>query len=176
MSSNLLVGSENTIEVPCKAKFVSPGTKPKLVSFIAVFTRLSRSDSKTLKKNLANQLRRVRLIAKDLVLLEKDNVALDDDKLSLVTEDDISTQLTEDEKSSHRAKLESELDAIEEEMTSTMRDNLHDIKNLELSNKKVAEYSPELVEEMLNIEPYYMALREGLNQSNGVYQEQRSKN
>jgi hypothetical protein len=174
--SSLLIGSEPTIEVPCKAKFVSPGTKAKEVNFIVIYTRLSRSASKESKKVISEHIRRVRFIAKELFLLEQDDVALDEDKVVSIKPDERLTPLTDDEKSEKRHTLEAELERIEGEMTSTIRDNVHSIKNLELSNKKIAEYSPELIDDMLNIEPYYIALREGLNQSNGVYQEQRTKN
>ena len=174
--TSLLIGSEETIEVPCKASFVSAGTKATEVVFVAVFTRLSRADSKKLNKRIAIFLRRIRVIAKDIMLLDHDGIAFDENKLVLITEGDELTPLTDDEKQTHRTDLENELDGIEDNMTAEITTNLHDIKNLKLSNKKYAEYSPELVTEMLNIEPYYIALREGLHKSNGVFQDKRAKN
>ncbi len=174
--TSLLIGSDKTIDVPCKALFISPGTKPTEVNFTAVFTRLSRTESKKLNKRIAGLLRQVRALGKDIMLLEHDDIAFDEQKLVIVSEADELTVLSEKEKASHREKLEAELERLEESMTSEITTNLHNIKNLKQSNNKNAEYCDELVKEMLDIEPYYIALREGLNKSNGVYQDKRTKN
>ena len=52
----------------------------------------------------------------------------------------------------------------------------HNIKNLKNSKRKVVEYCPELVAEMLDIESYFNALCDGLGRSNGVYLDKRAKN
>lgn len=176
--SSLLIGSEKTIEVTCKALFQSTGSKPTEVAFIAEFTRLSRSDSKKRNIKVSDFLRDIRSKGRDIMLLEHDHITLTESgKLALIESgDDESKVLTDEEKETHRLKITAELDEIGKQMDTEITNSLHNIKNLELSNKKIAQYSPELLAEMLENEPYYLALREGLRKSNGVFEEKRTKN
>lgn len=176
--SSLLIGAEATIEVPCKALFQGAGSKPIEVTFIAEYTRLSRSDSKKRNIKVSDYLRAIRSKGRDIMLLEHDRITLSDSgKLALIeTDDDDSKPLTDEQKETHRLTITAELDEIGSKMDTEIINSLHNIKNLELSNKKVAKYTPELLAEMLENEPYYLALREGLRKSNGVFEEKRTKN
>lgn len=174
--SNLLVGTEATIEIPCKAIFQSAGTKPVEASFIAVFTRLSRSDGKKADKELTNQLRRLRAIGKDTLLLEHGDIAIDEGKLVPIKDDDDLTPLTDEEINKRRDELDAEAEAIGKEMDTRITNSLHNIKNLMNTDKKPVEYSHELVAEMLDYDPYFIALRDGLRKSNGVVESKRTKN
>ncbi|NQY62632.1 MAG: hypothetical protein HRT38_02725 [Alteromonadaceae bacterium] len=184
---NLLIGSENHIDVKCKALMESNGKKVE-VSFIAVFTRLKRSESHALGQRINDAQRNIRLIGREILLLEHDNVACiaveegeekGKDKLVLITgNNDTADQvpLTDAEKTTHRIRLDNEIDEINRELDEEITKNLHNIKNLMNVNRKNVEYSKELVVEMLDIEPYFNALCDGLSRSNGVYLDKRAKN
>ena len=152
---NLLIGSENTIDVKCKALMENNGIKIE-VSFIAVFTRLKRSESNALGKRINDHQRGIRLIGREILLLEHDNVVCTGKeeseekceengkkKLVLITSNNDTADLeplTDEEKSTHRIRLDNEIDDINQKLDEEITKNLHNIKNLKNSKRKVVEY------------------------------------
>ena len=179
-----LIGNTPKVDVLCTAKFLE-GKKKIEVPFNAIFTRLSRKENKSLKQRINDAMLELRSLSKDLVILDQNTACLSDDgKITLadaryfktLDEDVEPNYLDDDEKAQQRASINDKLDNISENICEEIRTGLHEIKNLKNTNGQLIQHSDELVEEMLNNEGYFTALREGLYSSTGVFEEKRAKN
>ncbi len=180
---SVLVGTTPKIKVACTALTEEDGQKIK-VPFTAVFTRLNRKANKELQKRIQELMRELRAVAKDILVIEGSSPAKDDGG-SFVTaalnddqepKDSKLTLLSSDEIEQARELKAQQADAIGEKLTQEIIDHLHSIEKLKDQTGKVVAYSEELRDEMLEWEPYFIALREGLNKATGTYQEERVKN
>lgn len=151
-----LIGTTPTIKVACIANFEENGKKIP-VKFTAVYERLTRQSHKALQKRLQEMLRQLREVAKKVMVLEeKDDL----------TDDDIA----------QRNSLDEELNKLQNIINTEIKGHLKAIENLKGADGSLLDYSEELVDDMLNYEPYFVALRDGLYKSTGVYEEQKTKN
>ncbi|MDO6489296.1 hypothetical protein Q4503_16495 [Colwellia sp. 6_MG-2023] len=179
-----LIGNTPKVDVLCTAKFLE-GKKKIEVPFNAIFTRLSRKENKSLKQRINDAMLTLRALSKELVILDQDNACLSDDgKITLADArylktlgDDIDPNyLDDEEKAKQRESINDKLDNISESICAEIRAGLHEIKNLKNAKAETVQHSDELVEEMLNNEGYFTALREGLYASTGAFEEKRAKN
>lgn len=174
-----LIGTASKINVACKANIEENGKKLS-VSFIAVFSRLTRQNHKDLQKRLSDMIRQVRAFAPDAIKLDETTVAIDSDgklttDLNDIRDNDLNI-LSAAEKEEKRKAIESEIEALNSTVDKEIKDHLHDIQKLEDEQGKTIAYSDELVDEMLTFEPYFVALRDGLYKATGTYSEQKRKN
>lgn len=179
-----LVGSTPKVDVLCKAHFLEGGAKTT-VPFNAIFTRLTRKANKALKQKIQDAMNELRALSKDLLILDQDIACLSaDDKIVLadarylkaLKEDEEPNYLTDEKKTTLRSNIDNQLESIGESICKEIRDGLHDIQNLKGLDKQIISYCPELLEDMLDNEGYFNALREGLYKSTGAFEEKRAKN
>lgn len=179
-----LIGSTSTVDVLCKAQFLEGGKKTT-VPFNAIFTRLTRKANKALKQKIQDAMDELRALSKELIILSQDDACFGEDNkiiladaryLKTLDDEEDPKYLTDTEKEQKRTEINEKLDKIGEDLCAEIRDGLHDIKNLKGLDKKVISYCPELLEDMLNNEGYFNALREGLYKSTGAFEEKRTKN
>jgi len=179
-----LIGSTPKVDVLCKAQFLEGGKKTT-VAFNAIFTRLTRQTNKALKQTIQDAMDKLRALSKELNILAQDEVCFSDDGkvvladaryLKTLQDEEDPKYLTDSEKDLYRTDINEKLDAIGESICAEIRGSLHDIQNLKGADKKSIEFCPELLEDMLDNEGYFNALREGLYKSTGAFEETRTKN
>ncbi|MGK0269506.1 MAG: hypothetical protein ACI88H_000137 [Cocleimonas sp.] len=179
-----LIGSTPQVDVLCKALFLEGGEKTT-VAFNAIFTRLTRKANKALKQKIQDAMDKLRALSKELLILDQDIACLSADGkiiladaryLKTLQDEEMPNYLTSTEKENHRTEINNQLDGIGESICAEIRGGLHDIKNLKGLDKKVIDFCPELIEDMLDNEGYFNALREGLYKSTGAFEEKRIKN
>lgn len=179
-----LIGNTPKVDVLCTAIFIEGADKIE-VPFNAIFTRLSRKANKALKQKMQDAMRTLRGFAKEIVILEQDTACLSDNgKVILADERYLKTlnlnqspkYLTDDEKAKHRDELSKKIDMVNESIFAEVREGLQNIKNFTNIKNEPIPYCPELVDEMLDNEGYFTALREGFFASTGAFEENRTKN
>ena len=148
--STLLKFNDPTIEVPVVAKISEKG-KVQQVKFIAIFDRLSRTQTKAITRQISESVMEVTNLTKELFDLD-------------------------DLESDRKTEIDTRIDEIDQETEQLIRAHFKQWKNLPGSDGKVISYSEENREEvldaMLDSEPYFIALREGLFQANGTKREE----
>lgn len=179
-----LIGNTPKVDVLCKAFFLEGGDKTT-VPFNAIFTRLTRKANKALKQKIQDLMDELRTFSKELIILSQDDVCLSaDGKITLVdarylktlSDEEEPKYLTDAQKKEKRTEINEQLDKVGEIICAEISDSLHDIQNLKGMDKKVIDFCPELLEDMLDNEGYFNALREGLYKSTGAFEEKRTKN
>ena len=179
-----LIGSTSTVDVLCKALFLEGGKKTT-VPFNAIFTRLTRKANKALKQKIQDAMDELRALSKELIILAQDDACFSEDNkiiladaryLKTLDDEAEPKYLTDAQKEQKRSEINEQLDKIGESISAEIRGGLQDIQNLKGFDKKVINYCPELIEDMLDNEGYFNALREGLYKSTGAFEEKRTKN
>lgn len=144
----LLLGTNPEIIVPCVAKNMDKGVcKP--VKFNATFTRLDRTQTKELRKNLSEAMEEVRTLGREYAAIED---AGDEER---------------------KIEIKERINELDNQSEDVVREHLKDW-DLKGVNGKV-EFNEENVAEAFRWTAYFDALYEGLFQATGKQREQQKQ-